>query len=80
MHAFRQHGFSDTSVLDLEADHAGPRATGRRLGAAAPQPVPGTLDDGYGCLVVNSGRLAPVHQDAVHRHFDALRTEEENRP
>ncbi len=33
----------------------------------------------HGLLVLSrAGRLAPVHQDAVHRQFDALRAEKEN--
>lgn len=34
-----------------------------------------------GLLVLSrAGRLAPVHQDAVHRQFDGLRAEKEDRP
>lgn len=176
MHAFRRGGFSDTSVLDLEAatglrtsslyaafgdktglfrralehyvthvvtsrlaEHAGPHASLDDLEQLFLSLFRPPLDDGYGCLVVNSaaefggdtsvpgervgdalalvhrhlvevvgrelghdraaataagldltyhgllvlsraGRLAPVHQDAVHRQFDALRAEKENRP
>lgn len=179
MHAFRRSGFSDTSVLDLEAatglrtsslyaafgdktglfrralehyvthvvaarlaEHAGPDAGLDDLEQLFLSLFRPPLDDGYGCLVVNSaaefggdtsvpqqrvsdalalvhrhleavvrrelgtetgtepaaataaaldltyhgllvlsraGRLAPVHQDAVHHQFDALRAEKENR-
>lgn len=120
MHAFRRQGFSDTSVLDLEAatglrtsslyaafgdktglfrralehyvthvvaarlaEHAGPGATLDDLEQLFLSLFRPPLDDGYGCLVVNSaaefggdtsvpGRRVSDALALVHRHLDEV--------